>query len=239
VTTGSTLEYILTYGNIATTSSNTQLVFPLPVGTSFVSATDDGVEAAGEVIWNLGSLAGGEGGERRVVVQVNAAKGALLEVDSARLSGTDAGFVYHQVQAGRLTRVEDNDRPLLAIDVNPMPVTPDGQLDVELTVTNPGSSLLSNVELILRYPVYLKDLPVSLITTGGSSNTVSCTAGISCNTGELVVWNLGSLPPGGGMTVTMPPEVLIGAPDGTLIQFEAELRVDGLQQALASKTTRV
>jgi hypothetical protein len=78
-------------------------------------------------------------------------------------------------------------------------------------------------------------LAVSLITTGGSSNTVSCT-GISCDTGELVVWNLGSLPPGGGVTVTMPPVVHISTPNGTLIQFEAELRVDGFQQSFVSKT---
>ncbi len=239
ITSSGNREYILSYGNVATSSSNTQLIFPLPTGTSFISATNGGSEAAGEVTWNIGSLINGAGGERKVTVQVNANEADLLKVDTARLSGTDFSYVFHQVKAGRVTRVEDDERPTLAMNLNPHPVRPNEQLNVELTVTNPGSSLMANVELILRYPYHLNDLNKSYITTGGSANTVTCGAPTYCATRNLVTWNLGNLPPGGGVTVTMPPTVRNGTADGTLIQFEAEVRVAGTQQASISKTAFV
>ncbi len=240
VTSSGNREYTLTYGNIATTtSSNTQLTFPLPTGTSFVSATDGGSEVAGEVTWNIGSLINGGGGERKVTVQVNANEADLLEVDTALLSGTDPNSVSHQMKTGRITRVEDDERPTLAINVNPHPVSKGEQLDVELTVTNPTSSLMTDVALILRYPEHLDSLSSSYITTGDAANTVVCSSGVNCITAALVTWNLNTLAPGEGVTVTMPPTVLSETADGTLIQFEAEVRVDGTQQASISKTAFV
>ncbi|MFP4350057.1 MAG: hypothetical protein ACLFQY_17320, partial [Desulfococcaceae bacterium] len=238
VKTNGFLEYTLTYGNVGTTSSDTQLVFPVPADTNFVSATGGGIEEAGEIVWNIGSLANGEGGKRRVVVQVNAEEGDVIEVDSARITGRDSSYNVYQVLTGRTARVENDERPILAMDVNPVPVRPGEQLDIDLTVTNSGSTFLSNVELILRYPEHLTDLDDTMITTGGSSNTVGC-PGPWCDTRELVVWSLGGLPSGGEVTVKMPPKVYSGTADGTPIQFEAEVRVDGIQQAFVSKTAFV
>ncbi|MBU1059907.1 MAG: hypothetical protein KJ804_16490, partial [Proteobacteria bacterium] len=114
-------------------------------------------------------------------------------------------------------------------------------MDVELTVTNPGSSPIANVELILIYPEQLDILNEFYITTGGAENTVDCPDGLSsyCETGDQVIWSLGDLPPGVGVSVTMPPHVNSETVDGTFIQFEAEVRVDGVQQVQASKTTQV
>jgi hypothetical protein len=232
------LEYTLTYGNISTNSSNTRLVFPLPSGTSFVSGTGVGTVSGGEVIWNLGSLASGAGGERRVTVQVNAGEGDLLEVDGAYITGTDSGFVSHTVLADYATRVEDDNRPSLAMSFDPRPVDPGEQINVALMVTNSVGSSLSNVELILRYPGWLNRLDPEDVTVGGGSNTLTG-CGSYCETNELMRWNLNALPPGNEVTVTMPPTVRSDAPVGTRLLFDAEVRVDGVQQLFLSETVFV
>ncbi|MFP4349582.1 MAG: hypothetical protein ACLFQY_14930, partial [Desulfococcaceae bacterium] len=104
------LEYTLTYGNIGTSVSDTHLIFPIPVGTNFISATGGGTEEGGEVTWNLGSLTSGAGGERRVVVQVNTGEGDILEVESARITGMDSALNSHEVIADRITQVNNDER---------------------------------------------------------------------------------------------------------------------------------
>jgi hypothetical protein len=232
------LEYTLTYGNISTSSSDTQLVFPLPSGTTFASATDGGTESEDGVVWTLGSLTSGAGGERRVTVQVDTQEGKLLEVDGAYISGTDSSYIFQKVMADRVTRIEDDEIALLGIEINPNPVEPGEQIIAELTVTNPGDTLISNVELILRYPRRLSSLSNSYITTGAESNTLTV-AGYTADTDELMQWNLGNLRPGGGVTVIMPPWVSTNALVGGLIRFEAEIRVDGVQWGIESRTIRV
>ncbi len=238
MTSSGNREYKLTYGSVSSNSSSTQLVFPLPTGTTFVSATGNGTETGGDVSWDIGSLTGGTGGERRVTVQVNAEEGDLLEVNSAYLNGMDSSQAFHQVQIDRISRVDDSERPAVAMSLQPNPVRPGEKMNVELTVTNPGSSVLSNVEILLRYPDHLNVLPLSYVTTGGSANTVDSYDN-NCTPMEIVTWSLGNLPPGGGVTVTMPPMVNANTVDGTLIQFDAEVRVDGIQQVLLSKTALV
>ncbi|MFP4420609.1 MAG: hypothetical protein ACLFRG_08695, partial [Desulfococcaceae bacterium] len=218
------LEYTITYGNASTNSSNTRLVFPVPSGTSLVSATGENTVSAGEVAWNLGSLASGAGGEHRVTVQVNADEGDIIKVDGAYITGTDASFVTQTVFADRVTRVENDERPNLGIAINPNPVRPNYGIATEMTVTNPGSTLISNVELILRFPGWLDDLDPLYITTGGESNTLTgdnAVGGWDLDSYELMRWNLGSLRPGGGVTVSLPKWVRETAPAGTLIHFEA------------------
>jgi hypothetical protein len=52
-------------------------------------------------------------------------------------------------------------------------------------------------------------------------------------------WNLNALPPGNEVTVTMPPTVRSDAPEGTRLLFDAEVRVDGVQQLTLSETVFV
>ena len=44
----------------------------LPPGVTFVSATDNGIEAGGVVTWELGNLGSGEGGTVHVTVELGA-----------------------------------------------------------------------------------------------------------------------------------------------------------------------
>jgi len=52
-------------------------------------------------------------------------------------------------------------------------------------------------------------------------------------------WNLNALPPGNEVEVTMPPTVRSDAPEGTRLMFDAEVRVDGVQQLFLSETVFV
>lgn len=154
------------------------------------SATGSVSQNAGEVIWSIGSLANGAGGERRVTVQVNAEEGDLLEVDGAYITGTDSSYISHKLLVDRVTRVEDDERPSLAMGFNPIPVEANEQLDVALAVTNSEDSSLSNVELILRYPNNLNNLYFSDVTTGGESNTLTGYSNNAFHTGEMMIWTM-------------------------------------------------
>jgi len=75
---------------------------------------------------------------------------------------------------------------------------------------------------------------------GSSTNTVTCGSSVptTCSVGEVVVWNMGTLPPEGSGTFEMIPNVLNVA-EGTQIQFEAEVRIDGKQVVSKSETVFV
>ncbi|MBU1189441.1 MAG: DUF11 domain-containing protein, partial [Gammaproteobacteria bacterium] len=80
---GNDLSYDLTFGHrgsIATTG--TELRFPIPADTTFASADGGATVNAGEVIWSIGLLNPGEGGRRRVTVQLDAglAAGDIIDV---------------------------------------------------------------------------------------------------------------------------------------------------------------
>jgi uncharacterized repeat protein (TIGR01451 family) len=60
---GDNITYEITYGNTgAADALNTIITDPIPVGTTFVSADNGGVFAAGNVTWNIGTLAHGTSG---------------------------------------------------------------------------------------------------------------------------------------------------------------------------------
>ena len=106
----------------------------------------------------------------------------------------------------------------VAIEVNPDPVEPGEVLNVQLTVTNSDGFDRSDVQLRMRYPVGLQYLRDSAISDGGA-----CIASVSNNSGcdatELLVWNLGTIAAGTGVTVNLPPTVDSGVAVGSSIIF--------------------
>ncbi|MCB9568148.1 MAG: DUF11 domain-containing protein [Myxococcales bacterium] len=67
------ITYDIQYSNEgAMTALNATLTDTLPAGVTFVSATDNGVYANGEVTWELGNLGEGEGGMVSVTVDLDA-----------------------------------------------------------------------------------------------------------------------------------------------------------------------
>ena len=87
VASGADLAYTIAFGNRSTTDAapNALLRFPLPAGTTFVSASDGGVLSGGAVQWSLGTLQPGQSGKRSVVLATGAGlvAGTLLQAEVA------------------------------------------------------------------------------------------------------------------------------------------------------------
>jgi len=111
----------------------------------------------------------------------------------------------------------------LAVNVNPGSAQPSQQVLVEITVTNSGVALESNLIIRMEYPTGMFNLSESLIT-GPLDTAASCSqagSGTICTAGEILQWNLGALAPGQVVNLSLPPTVLSTAVDGTLITWEA------------------
>ena len=231
VAPGGLVTYTLTYGNRSAVSvSGAQLSFPLPAGSMLVSSTG-GTLVGNEVQWTLSTLVAGESGRQQVVVQadLSASDGELLVVDAATLSGS-ANFINRFARATSVTRVATGTPLTLSMEVNPDPAQPNETLHTELTVTNGSGSPVFGAVLQLRIPDGVNFFSNALLTGGGACPSTTC------DRRELVTWNLGTLAPGGGITVSLPPLVSSGgnAPaDGELIMLGAQVSEDGGRQALA------
>ena len=230
------LTYAITYANrSALSTTNTQLNFSLPTGVSFVSASGGGILNGSIVEWDLQTFPARKGGRQTVTVNVNpgVTPGTLLEVDAATITG-QANFLNHSARAVATTRVDNNVPLALTVELNPDPVQPGESLQSALTVGNTSSSTLFGVTLQLRYPDHLNDIFNSVISNGGT-----CPGNSRCSSTEFLTWTLGNLAPGASITVTLPPSVNSGTPDGTLISFDAVVFEDGGRRASASRTALV
>ena len=240
--TGDLLTYTLTYGNRAASSSitATSLNFPVPAGTTFVSATGGGVLSAGSVQWSLGSLLATQSGLQQVVVSVNngLAAGTVLAVNAATISGLNSSLVTESARATAMMRVASTPPLLLAVEINPNPARPNEQGVAQLTVTNRGGVALTGVVLQARVPQSLNTFNPALLTNGGT-----CIFGVSnnfaCDSAELMNWDLGAIPAGGGVTVSVPVFVESGAAAGSLFVLEALVTDDSSNRAATEATVAI
>ncbi|MEO1087961.1 MAG: hypothetical protein AAFY88_27320, partial [Acidobacteriota bacterium] len=215
--------------------TGTELTFAVPAGTSFASASDGGVLNGGVVRWNLGTLAGREGGRRAVSVTVGAGQsgGAIIGGATAEISGR-GDFADHDARFIPVTRIESStgSRLIVNMAVNPDPAVQGESLRASITVTNPTGFFINNVVLRLRYPNGLAGVDEDFISDGGD-----CIS-FSCDGREELFWNLGSLAPGRGTTVTFAPTVG-SVPGGTLITFPIAVDADGQSRRLIRQTLLV
>ena len=224
---GETLTYELGFGNQSgTATTDTELRFPLPAGTSLVDASDGGTLVGTEVVWDLGTLNPGDSDKRRVTVQLGGpvGNGDLIEVDTAEISGT-SNFLTQRTRQQATTRVETASALAFSIDTPVQPLRNSVRAPIRATVTNRGATVRDGVMIELFFPAGLRDMDDDLFSDGGD-----CTdAGNSfeCDAGETAFWNIGTLPPGAGKTVTLVPEALSGNPDGRLLAFFGRAFADG------------
>ena len=215
VTPGNDVDYMLSFGVLdpGAGATGAVLTLPVPVGTTFVSATDGGIEAGGLVTWNLGDLDPGATGERHVRVSLDAGEphGTSLLAE-ARLEALD----QPPVTIRNVCRIEA--RTPLNIDVitSPDPAQPGEMLDAEITVTNSGSLDRTDVELVFETPQGLEAL-FSILFDG------ICPGG-ACTLAERATFSLGTLGPGEGTTFTVPIQVASAMPSGSTIDLEVEAR---------------
>jgi len=220
VAPGETLEFALDFGNQSgTATTDSQLRFPLPAGTTLIEAAG-GTLIGREVVWDLGTLNPGDSGTRRVAVQLDAAvdDGDLIEVAAAEISG-ESNFEVRRTRQQATTRVETASQLAFAIDMPAAPLRTDVFSPIHLTVTNRSDAVQSGVRAELFFPPGLGAMSDSLFSDGG--DCTFRTSSSSCNAGETAFWDIGTLPPGAGRTLTLVPFAQGGNPDGLLLSFFA------------------
>ena len=235
---GGLLTYRLSYGNPTTTAAQgTTLRLPLPVGVEFVSASDGGaLNAQTQVVeWNLATVSPTQGGRRSVVVQASddLTDGAVIGAEATIEDSTG-----RRTRATAETRVEA-DVPLnLSLALNPDPVRPGEMVDARLTVTNTGSTELLAVEAEVFLPEALQNFGTNL-TTGATATCVGDQFTTTCSARERLVFTVGTLPAGAGVTLSLPPVVAGSAAAGRLFTFNARAQETNGKTAAARASVRV
>lgn len=201
VVAGESLTYRLHFGNRAgaTLAPGATLRLPVPAGATVVLASDEGMPVGDVVTWTLGTLSPGQTGDRTVIVQVD--DPTVLAVLSAEAEiADDAG---HRTRAGVSTRI-DAERPLhLSMELNPDPVQPGQLVNGLLTVTNTGAVQILGVQV----EVFLPDENAGFAATTTSGAPATCIGDGNpgfCSARERLVFTIGTLAAGAGVTLGMP-----------------------------------
>ncbi len=210
VPSGANLTYTINYQNTGgTTATNVVIKDPLPVGTTFVSATNGGVLQGGNVVFNIGTLNPGDSGSVSFTVTVNTASGGSVENNSYTIEGDGITPVPGPPVT---TTVTAPDIIFGLSKVAAATVPTGGNLTYTINYQNTGTSYASNV-------VISDPLPAG-------TSFVSATDGGSLQGGN-VVWNLGTLNAGASGSVSF--TVMVNtAPGGTVLNTGYTIDADGV-----------
>ena len=216
---GQTLIYTLTISNAGNQgATGVILTDTLPANTSFVAASDGGVFAAGVVTWNIGSLAAGATVTRLVEVQVDTAVPAGVTSITNTATATDDGINGPDPNPADNTAT-DTDTLVAAPDL--VLLKDDGVISVvagqtltyTLTFRNDGNQAATGVTLT-------DTLPANTSFVSASDGGVLA--------GNVVTWNIGSVPVGPTITRTVTVQVNDPLPAGvTSIINTATVTDDG------------
>ncbi len=205
---GDTLTYTITVSNVGNqNATGVVLTDTIPVGTSFVSASDGGTQAGGTVTWPAFDLAAGASVQRTLVVLVDdpapAGQASLdntahaaddgangQDPDPTNNDATDSDVLIHADLA--VTKTD-----------SPDPVRAGEQVTYTLTVVNNGPSAEPDA-------VVVDTLPADFVFASAVPSQGSCSAA-----GGVVTCTLGALAAGGTATVTVVCDVPSGTPAGT------------------------
>jgi len=236
---GDEISYRLSLGNpTGVLADAVALRLQLPDAVTLVSASDGGALdggaiVEGSVVWDIGPLDPGATRTRECVVQL---AGGLGGGDVLRAGAEIANSTGASTRATAATRIEDGVPLLLTMELGPDPAAPGETITGVLTATNVGPATLDQVEIEVLLPQQTADF--YLIGTSGPTSQCRgpLTAG-TCSAGERLVWTLGSLAAGQGVTMTMPPLAKAATPSGAVVTFEARGRAaDGVNTAARAST---
>lgn len=220
VAAGGTIAYALQFTNPSATSiASAVLNVPLPPGTRVASISDGGVLGAGVVSWNIGALAPGASGTRRIVVSVDPAISAGAIV-TARADLRDTTSARSLARATAIAEVLGATITQLALSATPDPVRPGEFVHYTIKVANRGST-----DSVYRVDALL---PEGTTATGGTIGQGGGCSGIVvlntvCSGGQTIVW--ASVPVRAGQSVTLSYAAQVNAtsppPEGTVIRSTA------------------
>lgn len=222
---GEVFEYRMVYGALQSGggSATTELVFDIPEGTSIDRVSDNGQVIGSRVVWDLGALNPGAGGERFVSLLVDpmAPIGSTLTAES-QLLGSGLGDVH----ASAATRIELSPPIDLDISVNPVSALPGTTLDLQMWVTN--LTALDRTDVVVWF-----EFPDGIASLSESAFDGDC-LGTSCEPLERAFFAVPILPAGATVVLDAPPVVSATAMDGTVIRFDSRLSDSQGRVSLAS-----
>lgn len=237
VAPGGQIVYRLSLGNRGpTTSTSTVLRMALPAGTTFVSASDNGVLGIDDVVeWQLGDLSAGVTWVHELVVTAYGLDVEGGEITAIATLENDAG---ESVESVVVTEVRDGSPLSVTMTLVPDPAEQNELVTGTVTVTNQGATTLNDVTAEVTLPQHLANFFL-IDVSGAAAECVGVFTAGSCSLGETLEWTIETLAPGAGVTLTMPPVLGPNVPPGTVITFEARARDGGNLEAGTRESVRV
>lgn len=220
VAAGDSLSYRLSYGNVASTSvADSILTFAIPANLSVISATGNASVNGDQISWSLGTLPSGSVGEQSVELAVSTAvnAGDLFQA-SALITGTNDALP-NEARATDVDHIGEGSPLDINVELQPALLANQGQSLITVEVSNPSDALVLGAVLRTRIPAGAEGVFEPVFNDGFDVN-LSCNniGSINlCGPGDQLFWNLGNLPPGQNLTVTLP--VTVDAPAGSQLNW--------------------
>jgi uncharacterized repeat protein (TIGR01451 family) len=221
---GDQLTYTIAVGNTGTQSlplSNAGvLTAELPVGTTFVSASNGGTASNGLVQWSFGSVGPGANQHVTFTVAVGSPSDGTVLLSTAQLFDGATSLARAMTD----TEVRATSPLKLVVAANPDPAAPGGLVTYELKISNLGTATLSNLTL---YSTTQNGSTGVLAYSSGSTSCPNTGVVGQCAPGLFMDWPAFSLGPGQTQTLQMTSLVGTGAASGTVIRNQTTLNYPG------------
>ncbi|HEY7772257.1 MAG TPA: immunoglobulin-like domain-containing protein [Marinagarivorans sp.] len=203
VVSNETFTYRLDFGNTgAVPLTTTQLRAYLPAGVTVVEISDGGMEtAAGEVVWDEGSVPVGASLHREITVTADSVVAGQILTATAQLTH-EQGRSIDKISEHSLTVVEAPLPLQVSISTSANPVVTEERVLYTITLGNTSSLPVRDVTVLMRLPAEL-----SFTAAGDSSpNSSACGNGV-CTPTEEASWTIDRLPAGESRTIQVNAQV--------------------------------
>jgi uncharacterized repeat protein (TIGR01451 family) len=206
------ITYTITYKNVGTgVATNVKITDTIPADVNFISSTPNYTSVSGSTYtWDIGTLNPGEGGTITIVVEVKVGTpDKTLLRNIATLDYSDANEnPYDQIRDHADVTVT---APVMEFSkvASVSTADPGDQFTYTITYKNVGTGVATNVKVTDTIP--------------DDVNFVSSIPNYTSVSGKTYTWDIGTLNPNEGGTITITVEVKVGTADETLLRNIAVL----------------